>query len=125
MEHNQQTIRRFEEHLLHHEKLLEHSMISAVTQGRATSKDTQDVADQAVESYQKELLFSQGTNGHEQLSLVRAALERLQEGTFGECLNCGKPIGLKRLEALPWSSYCINCQERIERGELEDPDRAA
>lgn len=125
MEHNQKTIRRFEEHLRHHQKQLEHSMTSAVAQGRATPKETQDVADQAVDSYQKELLFSQGTNGHEQLSLVRAALERLREGTFGECLNCGRPIGLKRLEALPWSEYCISCQERMERGELEDPDRAA
>lgn len=125
MEYNPQTIRRFEEHLRHHEKQLESSMISAVAQGRATGRDTQDVADQAVESYQKEMLFSQGTNGHEQLSLVRLALERLREGEFGECLHCGRTIGLKRLEALPWTPYCIDCQEKIERGELQDPERAA
>jgi len=125
MEHSPQTIRRFEEHLRHHQKQLESSMISAVAEGRALARDTQDVADQAVESYQKEMLFSQGTNGHEQLSLVRLALERLREGEFGECLHCGRAIGLKRLEALPWTPYCIDCQEKIERGELQDPERAA
>ena len=76
-------------------------------------------------SYQKELLFTQGTEGHSQLSLVRVALERLREGTFGECLHCGKPIGEKRLDALPWTPYCIECQEKVETGQIEDVVRAA
>ena len=118
--------RHFEEKLLQQQADLQRAMISAVEQGRETSTDdTQDVADQAVASYQKELLFSQGTNGHVQLTRIRAALQRLNEGTFGECLNCGKTIGTKRLEALPWTPYCIDCQEKIENGELEDPVRAA
>ncbi len=118
--------RKFEEKLLQLRADLQRSTISAVEQGRETSTDdTQDVADQAVASYQKELLFSQGTNGHVQLTLIRAALDRIVEGTYGECLNCGKTIGMKRLEALPWTPYCIDCQEKIENGELEDPVRAA
>ena len=118
--------RHFEEKLLQLQADLQHATLSAVEQGRETSTaDTQDVADQAVASYQKELLFSQGTNGHAQLTLIRAALDRIAEGTYGECLNCGKTIGIKRLEALPWTPYCIDCQEKIENGELEDPVRAA
>lgn len=101
-------------------------MLTAVTQGRqAVAEDTLDVADQAVFSYQKELLFTQGTEGHSQLSLVRLALERLHEGGFGECLHCTSPIGEKRLEALPWTPYCIECQEKIETGQIEDVVRAA
>lgn len=126
MPHNSQTIRRFEESLRHQQKQLERSMISAVEQGReVATDDTQDVADQAVQSYQKELLFRQGTSGHEQLTLVRLALERLEEGTYGDCLHCEKTIGVKRLEALPWTPFCIDCQEKIESGEIEDPVRAA
>ena len=126
MTHNPQTIRRFEEHLRQQQAQLEKSMTSAVAQGRAVAADDiRDVADQAVQSYQKELLFRQSTSGHEQLSLVRLALERLEDGTYGECIHCGKTIGLKRLEALPWTPSCIECQEKIERGELEDPSRAA
>ena len=118
--------RRFEEKLRHQQRHLETSMVSAAREGRQTfAEDTLDVADQAVLSYQKELIFSQGTEGHSQMSLVRLALERLREGTFGECLHCGRPIGEKRLDALPWTPYCIECQEKVETGQIEDVARAA
>ncbi len=126
MTHSTETLRKFEEKLLQQQADLQRAMLSAVEQGRETSTDdTQDVADQAVASYQKEMLFSQGTNGHVQLTLVRAALNRIADGSYGECLNCGKTIGQKRLEALPWSAYCIDCQEKIENGEIDAPVRAA
>jgi DnaK suppressor protein len=121
-----QALSRFRERLHNQKTFLEQSMTSAVAQGREVGlSDTTDVADQAVQSYQKELLFSQGTNGHQQLALVRLALERLDEGAFGDCTHCGKAIGIKRLEAIPWTPSCIDCQERIENGELEDPVCAA
>jgi DnaK suppressor protein len=123
---NSQTTQRFHNELRQHQKRLEQSLLSAVTQGREAAADnSQDVTDQAVQSYQKEMLFSQGTSGHEQLTLVRQALQRLHEGTFGECVLCSTAIGQKRLEALPWTPYCIACQEKIESGEIEDPVRAA
>ena len=121
-----QSARRYEEKLLEQKRLLEQVMLTAVEQGRETvAEDTQDVADQAVLSYQKELLFSQSTTGHRQLMLVRQALTRVQDGSFGECVQCGTEIGSKRLEALPWTPHCIECQEKIENGEIEDPVRAA
>jgi DnaK suppressor protein len=121
-----ENIRRLEEKLREQQAFLERNMLTAVEQGRQTVADaTQDVADQAVSSYQKELLFTQGTNGHNQLSQVRLALERIEEGSYGECLQCGNTIGAKRLEAVPWASYCIDCQEKIENGEIADPVRAA
>jgi DnaK suppressor protein len=123
---NPQMSRRYQNELRQHQKRLEQSLLSAVTQGReVAADDSQDVTDQAVQSYQKEMLFSQGTSGHEQLSMVRQALERLNEGSFGECVLCSTEIGQKRLEALPWTPYCIVCQEKIESGEIEDPVRAA
>ena len=126
MTQSSQNVRQHEEKLRQQQALLERSMLTAVEQGRQTGADeTQDVADQAVSSYQKELLFTQGTNGHSQLSLVRLALERIDEGSYGECLQCGTTIGEKRLDALPWTPYCIACQEKIENGEIEDPVRAA
>ncbi|MGA7521777.1 MAG: TraR/DksA family transcriptional regulator [Acidobacteriaceae bacterium] len=117
---------RFEERLRQQQRHLESSMLTAAQQGRQTvADDTLDVADQAVLSYQKEMIFTQGTEGHSQLSLVRVALERLREGTYGECMHCGRPIGEKRLEALPWTPYCIDCQEKVENGEIDDVVRAA
>ncbi len=52
----------------------------------------------------------------QQLELVEAALARLEAGTFGACLRCGKPIAPARLEALPWAAHCIDCQAIVDRG---------
>jgi len=52
-----------------------------------------------------------------QLALVDAALARLEAGTFGACLRCGRPIASARVEALPWAAYCIDCQRAVDRGE--------
>jgi RNA polymerase-binding protein DksA len=52
----------------------------------------------------------------QQLELVDAALERLDVGSFGTCLRCGKPIADARLEALPWAAHCIDCQSEIDKG---------
>ncbi len=126
MPNNSQTVRRYQERLLEQQKSLERSTLTAVEQGRETvPEDTLDSADQAVLSYQKELLFTRGTHDHGQLTMVNSALARLKEGSFGECVHCGTQIGAKRLEALPWTPYCIECQEKIERGEMQDPGRAA
>jgi DnaK suppressor protein len=51
-----------------------------------------------------------------ELGLVGAALERLDAGTFGRCLECGKEIAPGRLEALPWASHCIDCQKLLGPG---------
>jgi DnaK suppressor protein len=87
--------------------------------GREANRDiSQDPADQASNSYTKELLFSQSTNERMMLRLIAEALERLQGGSFGECVNCGQEIQAKRLEAIPWARYCIKCQELQEQGML-------
>lgn len=49
------------------------------------------------------------------LAQVNAALERMDEGTYGICQSCGRPIGEERLEAFPYVAFCIECQSRIER----------
>jgi DnaK suppressor protein len=123
---NSQSVRRYKDRLLQHKKSLESSTLTAVEQGRETiAEDAQDAADQAVFSYQKELLFTRGTHDHGQLAMVKSALQRLKEGGFGKCAHCGAQIGAKRLEAVPWTPYCIDCQEKVERGELQNPVRAA
>src|SRR3954463_2557369 len=79
----------------------------------------QDIADRAANSYTKEFLFHQSNNERQMLSLIEGALGRLREGVFGECVNCGNEINAKRLEAVPWTRYCIECQEKLEKGQLE------
>ena len=88
--------------------------------GRTADEDAaQDIADRAASSYNKEFLFSQSNNDRQLLNMVDGALARLREGTFGECVSCGKEINAKRLEAVPWTRHCIECQEKAEKGQLE------
>ena len=88
--------------------------------GRAADEEaTQDVADRAASSYTKEFLFSQSNNDRQLLNMVDGALSRIREGSFGECVSCGKEINAKRLEAVPWTRHCIACQEKAEKGLLE------
>jgi DnaK suppressor protein len=88
--------------------------------GRVADQDTaQDIADRAASSYTKEFLFSQSNNDRQLLQMVETALQRIREGEFGACVNCGNEINAKRLEAVPWTRYCIECQEKLEKGQLE------
>ena len=74
--------------------------------GREADRDvSQDPADKASNSYTKELLFSQSTNERNTLKLIEEALDRLAEGTFGDCINCGEEITPKRLDAIPWAPH--------------------
>ncbi len=50
---------------------------------------------------------------------IRAALARMDEGTYGICVRCEEPISPKRLEAVPWTPFCIRCQEAADRHERE------
>src|SRR5437660_10632153 len=95
-------------------------MVSRTQQdGRTVDEESaQDIADKAASSYTKEFLFHQSNNDRQLLSLVEEALARIREGTFGECVNCGNEVNPKRLEAVPWTRYCIACQERVEQGQL-------
>ncbi len=86
----------------------------------ADAEAAQDIADRAANSYTKEFLFSQSNNDRQLLAMVNSALERIREGTFGECIACGDEINAKRLEAVPWARYCIACQERTEQGAMQE-----
>ncbi len=92
-----------------------------VQDGRDADQETaQDIADKAASSYTKEFLFSQSNNERQLLALVEDALSRIREGSFGECVSCGNDMNPKRLEAVPWARYCIDCQEKMEKGQLEE-----
>jgi len=75
-----------------------------------------DDVDASVLNSAKEALFARNSQNRTQLHKVNLALERVQKGDFGVCVNCGVAIGLKRLQALPWAGNCIECQERSEQG---------
>jgi DnaK suppressor protein len=86
----------------------------------STDEGTEDIVDRANNSYNRELMFSLSDAERNQLLAVDDALERIEAGSYGKCVNCGKDIGEKRLEAVPWARYCIDCQEMAEQGMLNE-----
>jgi RNA polymerase-binding transcription factor DksA len=73
------------------------------------------LADTASETYMRELDEGLEENADHLLGEVDAALVRIQKGTFGKCLVCGKPIDEDRLEAVPYATLCIDDQRAAER----------
>lgn len=87
--------------------------------GNAVTDDgIQDLADKAASAYSKELNFSLSDAERQNLVLVEEAITRIDNGQFGVCTNCGNTIGEKRLHAIPWTPFCIDCQELQEQGML-------
>ena len=110
----------FRKRLEDRQRELRHIMNRTAQDGRdADLESAQDIADRAANSYNKEFLFSQSNNERQLLHMVDGALLRIREGTFGECISCGEEINSKRLEAVPWTRHCIECQEKLEKGLLE------
>ncbi|HYX88131.1 MAG TPA: TraR/DksA C4-type zinc finger protein [Gaiellaceae bacterium] len=64
----------------------------------------------------REIDYTLEENEGRVLAAIDAALKRIDDGTFGTCRTCGKPIGDERLEALPYTTQCIDCKRREERG---------
>jgi DnaK suppressor protein len=75
----------------------------------------QDTADLSLKSLSKEALFEQSSQKRLLVRMIDSALQRIAEGTFGICVACGEDISRKRLAALPWTEYCLRCQEGLEQ----------
>jgi DnaK suppressor protein len=69
------------------------------------------MADQATEGMDREVALI--CNEQELQAAVRAALERLDAGTFGRCQGCGGEIPHERLQAIPYAAYCIDCAQKL------------
>lgn len=74
----------------------------------------QDIGDKAESSYTKEFLLSLSDAERDQLLMIDDALKRIEECSYGICQMCDKKISIKRLNAVPWTSHCISCQEKAE-----------
>src|SRR5947208_17165352 len=78
-------------------------------------QDFEEVAVDFLETQQEQSLL---VNEQALLAEVERALKRIDQGTYGKCTNCGQPIPEKRLEALPWASRDVKCEEQLEQRNL-------
>ena len=79
--------------------------------GEETSYDNH-LGDTATVTYDRELDYTLEENSEQVLADIDAALQRIEDGTYGICTNCGKPISEERLEARPWTTLCIDCARK-------------
>ena len=91
----------------------------------AAIETSADALDQIQHAVERELAL--GTLARESSGLreTRAALRRIDEGSFGICMDCEEEINLKRLAAVPWAARCIACQERADREGAAADDSAS
>lgn len=73
------------------------------------------MADMATDNFDREFTLGLASNEQKHLNLIDAALRKIEEGTYGSCETCEKPIPQKRLLAVPHTSLCIKCQELEEK----------
>lgn len=81
-----------------------------------------DALDEVQHAAERELAIRNLDRESNLLRNVRAALHRLDEGTFGICVHCEEEISQKRLAAVPWTPYCLSCQEAADRDQAEDQE---
>jgi len=102
--------------LLEKKERIIHKLSTFINESKEVESNVaQDVVDKAESSYTKEFLLSLSDTERSHLLLIDEALRRLEKDSIGVCQMCGKEIGEKRLEALPWTPYCIICQEKAEQ----------
>jgi DnaK suppressor protein len=76
----------------------------------------QHMADTATDTVDREIDYTLEASDGRLLAAIDSALTRIEDGTYGTCVNCGAQIASERLEAMPWATLCIDCKRKEERG---------
>jgi DnaK suppressor protein len=71
---------------------------------------------------ERELAIRNLDRDSKMLRQIRLALARIEDEAYGVCLHCEEPIAPKRMAALPWATFCIKCQEKMDRNEIENQE---
>jgi DnaK suppressor protein len=109
-------ITRFKERLLAREQELVAEIPRFEDEARnARAAEVEDPIDQVTSSENKAASFQESTLAAETLKQVRDALRRIEDGTYGKCIDCDRPIEPARLEAVPWTPYCLADQNEHEK----------
>jgi DnaK suppressor protein len=84
-----------------------------------TIEKSADALDEVQHASERELAIRNLDRESNLLRNVRAALRRIDEGSFGTCLHCEEEISPKRVAAVPWAPFCIQCQEQADKAQEE------
>lgn len=116
---DKKTIARFKSLLLKEREQIVGEVKKTYESSQEVGQDgIQDIGDEAANIYNKQILLSLNESERMRLKEVDEALDRIENGTYGICEECGGPIGIKRLEVRPVAKYCVPCLTKLEKGRL-------
>jgi DnaK suppressor protein len=96
------------------------NLIKSISRSRLAAKEihienTEDEGDLATISHERDLRYTLHDSDYAHLRCIEEAMKAMDRGEYGKCVRCGEDINEKRLEAVPWATMCIRCQEETER----------
>jgi len=116
---DRKTIAKFRKILLKEREQIVGDVKQIVESSKEMGQDgIQDIGDEAANMYNKQVLLSLNENERMRLKEVDESLDRIENGSYGICEECGGPISLKRLEVRPVAKYCVPCLTKLEKGKL-------
>jgi len=114
---DKKTLERFKKILLKEREQIVGEVMQTYKSSQEVGQDgIQDIGDEASNIYNKQILMSLNESERLRLQEVDEALDRIENGTYGICEECGSPISLKRLEVRPVAKYCVPCLTKLEKG---------
>lgn len=114
---DKKTLERFKKILLKEREQIVGEVIQTYKSSQEVGQNgIQDIGDEASNIYNKQILMSLNESERLRLQEVDEALDRIENGTYGICEECGGPISLKRLEVRPVAKYCVPCLTKLEKG---------
>ena len=100
---------------------MRNDILSDVNQTADSSKGmgsdgVQDIGDVSSNTYNRQILLRLNDGQRLMMKDIDDALDRVKEGEYGLCIDCGDPINMKRLEVRPQARYCVDCKTDLEKG---------
>ncbi|MBI4978336.1 MAG: TraR/DksA family transcriptional regulator [Spirochaetes bacterium] len=112
---NQKSLKKFKDVLVKEkQEVMEELLQENESYNSLKEQEEVDILDVAFQAYEKQLLVGLSQNEKNRLERINAALKRIQEGTYGQCADCGCDIEENRLDAIPHALRCVKCSAKQE-----------
>lgn len=113
---DKRKLEKYRKLLLEKRRKIAGDVVNLRDAGRELGNDgTQDLGDDAANDYAKVVSLHLSESERAIMNQIDEALERMEEGGFGVCMDCGDPIGSERLDAVPYATLCVDCKSERER----------
>ncbi|WP_297286347.1 TraR/DksA family transcriptional regulator [uncultured Brachyspira sp.] len=112
---NAKKLKKFKDLILEEKRKTLDELLSGNESYETLKEDAHgDLADMAFQAYEKQSLVSFSQKERDRLDMLNNALKRIEDGTYGKCIDCKEEINEERLTAIPYTLRCINCMSKYE-----------